>query len=392
MGENKYRLCGKNLIGLDLIGLDLADVDFSDSNLSEALLRNAILTRANLARALLNRVDLSNADLSDADLSDCSVQGANIENAILTGAILDNWKGDKNTRLWNAKCSHITTRIKNPLGSYTERREMGRAQIESIFSNNTKIVSLLFQERINWKAFNYASHKFQLEKNCLVQVVNAEESSLGDKISSLVISIPDHVNESEFRREFNRSYGLACKSLAKTTSVDLGNVSKTIKDLMDNQVNDYRYIVKLLSSPRTVTYQVETMNSIIDNSRNVEIHGAISGSTINLGRISAEVKNTVNSFTMANDSATAALGDLLIQLQQAVEKDAHLPNEDKEDLLMQIIALANLPNAKNHERKHAVVRNARKIFTATLKNLPDTAKIVEACSKLLPLIFKALGF
>jgi len=33
-----------------------------------------------------------------------------------------------------------------------------------------------------------------------------------------------------------------------------------------------------------------------------------------------------------------------------------------------------------------------KMFDATLKSLPDTAKIAEACSKLLPLILKALGF
>jgi hypothetical protein len=32
------------------------------------------------------------------------------------------------------------------------------------------------------------------------------------------------------------------------------------------------------------------------------------------------------------------------------------------------------------------------MFNATLQSLPDTAKIVEACSKLLPMVLKALGF
>jgi uncharacterized protein YjbI with pentapeptide repeats len=391
-GEIKYQLCGKNLTGLNLIGLDLTDVDFSDSNLSESLLRNAILTRVNLTRAILNRADLSNANLSDADLTDCLVKGANFENAILTGAILDNWKGDKDTRFWNATCSHIRSRIKNLFGSYTERREMKRGEIQSFFSNNTKVISLPFQECINWKALNYASHKFQLERNCLVRVEKVDESNQGDGMSFLVVSIPGHINEAKFRSEFDRSYKTACRSLVKSKNLDLEYVSRNIKDLIKNQANDYKYIVKLLESPRTITYQVETMNTFTDNSRNVKIRGDVNGSTVNLDRISAEVKNSVTSFRTSNDSENLELGKLLIQLQKAIEEEIHLPNEDKEDLLMQIIALTSLPKAKNYDNKNATVRNAKKIFTATLKGLPDTAKIVEACSKLLPLIFKALGF
>ena len=42
-------------------------------------------------------------------------------------------------------------------------------------------------------------------------------------------------------------------------------------------------------------------------------------------------------------------------------------------------------------KKEGLARKAKKMFEATLKSLPDTAKIVESCSKLLPLILKALG-
>ncbi|MGQ9869218.1 hypothetical protein [Leptodesmis sp.] len=38
------------------------------------------------------------------------------------------------------------------------------------------------------------------------------------------------------------------------------------------------------------------------------------------------------------------------------------------------------------------MRQAKKMFAAAVNTLPDTAKLAEARSKLLPLILKVLGF
>jgi hypothetical protein len=61
-------------------------------------------------------------------------------------------------------------------------------------------------------------------------------------------------------------------------------------------------------------------------------------------------------------------------------------------LLEQVQSLAEAKQVEEPAKREGIARKAMKMFDATLKSLPDTAKIVDACSKLLPLILKALGF
>jgi serine/threonine protein kinase len=132
-----------------------------------------------------------------------------------------------------------------------------------------------------------------------------------------------------------------------------------------------------------------------DQSRNFNIGGDFtlsqSGSTFNLGDISGDVANTINQLPDEIQSDKLSFKDLLTQLQSAIEEDSELPSEDKADLLAQVKTLAGVGKIPEQEEKQGMVRRARKIFDATLKGLPDTAKIVEACGKLFPLILKALG-
>ena len=388
--EIKY-LAGKNLAGLNLIGMDLKDINFTESDLSGALLRNANLKKANLTRTILNRVDFTNADLSDADLTGASVKGAKFDNAILTGAILDDWRGDSSTRLWNVVCSYINVRVKFSYSSYIEMRHLKKGELANSFSTNTKLVSLPFHDQVNWKAFNYALYKFQDENNCALQVTE-QGQSITDDVTTVTIAIPDQIDESDFRNELYKSYELAYNSIKAQNSPELSEVYRTLKETISHQGQDYKQIVKLLQKPRTVTYQVETMNQINDRSRKVEVHGNITGSTINLGEISGEVSNAVNSLPDSTNPSQLGIKELLTQLQKAIEEETQLPPEDKADLLEQVKALTEVPKTPDQEKKEGIVRKAKKIFNATLKGLPDTAKIAEACSKLLPLILKTLGF
>jgi uncharacterized protein YjbI with pentapeptide repeats len=384
-------LDGKNLAGLNLIGMDLKDIDFTESDLSGALLRNANLKKANLTRAILNRVDFTNVDLSDADLTGASVKGAKFDNAILTGAILDDWIGDSHTRLWNVVCSYINVRVKYSYSSYIQMRHLKKGELANSFSTNTKLVSLPFHDQVNWKAFNYALYKFQDENNCALQVTE-QGQSITDDVTTVTIAIPDQIDESDFRNELYKSYELAYNSIKAQNSPELSEVYRTLKETISHQGQDYKQIVKLLEKPRTVTYQVETMNQINDRSRKVEVHGNITGSTINLGEISGEVSNAVNSLPDSTNPSQLGIKELLTQLQKAIEEETQLPPEDKADLLEQVKALTEVPKTADQEKKEGIVRKAKKIFNATLKGLPDTAKIAEACSKLLPLILKTLGF
>ncbi|MGV0027784.1 hypothetical protein [Phormidesmis priestleyi] len=85
------------------------------------------------------------------------------------------------------------------------------------------------------------------------------------------------------------------------------------------------------------------------------------------------------------------LKELLTQLQEAIESDTDLPTPDKADLLKQVQNLAEAKQTEEPAQKESLTRKAKKMFEATLKSLPATATIVEASSKLLPLILKALG-
>jgi hypothetical protein len=75
----------------------------------------------------------------------------------------------------------------------------------------------------------------------------------------------------------------------------------------------------------------------------------------------------------------------LTQLQQAIEESTELPDTDKTDLLEQVQALAKVKETAEPVEKESLVRKAKKMFEVTLKGLPDTAKIIEACGKLLPI-------
>ena len=138
----------------------------------------------------------------------------------------------------------------------------------------------------------------------------------------------------------------------------------------------------------------KTMNDSTDSSQTVTIggNGNVTGSTVNLGTISGAVTNAISQ--LPADGSTPeqpSLRELLPQLQKVIEEEKELLIEDKADLLEQVKVLAEAKKMAEPEKREGLIRKARKIFDATIKSLPDTAKIVEACSKLLPLILKALS-
>jgi len=116
------------------------------------------------------------------------------------------------------------------------------------------------------------------------------------------------------------------------------------------------------------------------------------GSTLNLGEISGNVANKISQLPEVSGTEQPNLKALLTQLQQVIEADVDLSIEDKADLLEQVESLVKAEQAEQPAKKEGLIRKANKIFEATLKGLPATAQIVEACSKLLPMILKALGF
>jgi hypothetical protein len=111
------------------------------------------------------------------------------------------------------------------------------------------------------------------------------------------------------------------------------------------------------------------------------------------GKISAEVSSAIiPQLPSSPDSEKLGIRELLLRLEEAIEEDTELLPEDKVDLLEQVKVFVEAKQTLETHKKEGLVRRAKKVFDATLRSLPDTAKIVEASSKLLPLILKFLGY
>ena len=123
----------------------------------------------------------------------------------------------------------------------------------------------------------------------------------------------------------------------------------------------------------------------------INIGGNVTGSTLNLGEISGAVSNVVNQLSSTSDPTQPGLKELLIELQAKIESEPKLLPEAKADALAQVKALAEVGQDPQPPENQTLGRRAITFLKGTIAQLPDAAKLAEACSKLLPLIAKAIG-
>jgi hypothetical protein len=102
-------------------------------------------------------------------------------------------------------------------------------------------------------------------------------------------------------------------------------------------------------------------------------------------RFSGNVTHTIDHLP------TSELADLLKQLQSAIETEPNLPADDKAEALEQVGTLAKAGEQPQDGTLKKLSNTAIKILKGTVSSLPDTAKLADAASKLLPLIAKVLG-
>jgi hypothetical protein len=207
------------------------------------------------------------------------------------------------------------------------------------------------------------------------------------------VSVPPNTNKEKIHSEFNQQYEFALKALEARYQAELQAKDGEISRYREDSANMWEVIKLQAKKPIHVQAiaEAKTMNNSNDSSQTVNIGGNVTGSTINLGTISGNVTNAINQLPETSDSDQPNLKQLLTQLKEAIEADPDLPDADKADLLEQVQNLAEAKQTEEPAQKEGLARRAKKMFEATLKSLPDTAKIVEASSKLLPLILKALG-
>jgi len=438
-----------DLTNTNFTGATLKNTDFRDANLTRARFRkakkvdfarldNTILTNpkvlnllvtgngrgksyvgANLKGANLKRADLKEANLKDADIGQATFQGACLEGANLTlaqavgtnftsakmtGACLEAWNIESTTKLDNVDCRFVFL-LENPkpgTGEQERRPSSGEFQpgeFTKLFEEVLNTVDLIFRDGIDWKAFVTTFKKVQ-DENADTELAIQSIANKGNGVVVVKLDMPVDANKEKIHSDFMQNYQLALQAVEEKYKAQLQAKDEQIV-VYRQQSGEMTEIVRLLAN-KPINVQVDNkvenknMTNSSDASRKIEI-GSVgrdfnaSGQALNLGDISGTVTNTINQLPTSPEPEKPGIKELLTQLQAAIEADTNLPQEDKAEALEQVKALAEAGKSPQEGVMQKTAKTAMKILKGTVASLPTTATLVEACSKLLPLISKFLG-
>ncbi|MHC5759988.1 pentapeptide repeat-containing protein [Nostoc sp.] len=389
--------------------------NFFRTNLRGAYLQKAKLQDFDFTEAILDGADLRGAKLHDAKFVRTLVTDVDFSEANLTGCCIKDWSFNRQTCFQGVICEYIYRDLEDGEVRERYRYPVGRnflpGEFEAIVRKIETSYELVFEQEIDPISLSFVFEKFRLEDESLGLELQGLEQR-GD-LWIVKVGHREGVSHQQAGEMIYESYEDVRKvnQLALDDKNDqISRLSSYIQVLMDMLQKSVErtgssaaesVIVQVQGHPIYLTNQVgETMeNQNINAGGNVDasrgerftVGGDITGSTINLGEISGSVSNVLNQLPSSPEPTQPGIKELLIQLQQAVDEDTDLAPEDKADLLEHVKALAEAGQTPDQEKKKGLVRKARINFDGILKSLPSTANIIESCSKLLPLIIKALG-
>ena len=291
------------------------------------------------------------ANLTDADFTQATLTHTDFSNANLT-----------RTRWLQAKGLDFTRR---EVASSYETVELSVSD-----SINPQTAALALQQL----AQKYAD-KFQL-----LAIEGAGRSAL-----KLHTKVTESDNALQLSGELNQFY----RQIHLVNDQELTEKTQTIEILE-------KLLTKAIEKPNYYfdTEGEVTMTQSKGNVNISETSGNISGiaaagenqtmTGVAIGEISGSVTNTISQLPENLQSDQPNLKELLIQLQQAIETEAELPDEDKVEALEQVRTLAEAGQAPEDNVIQKAARTAMKILRGTTAGLSQTAKLVVACNKLLP--------
>lgn len=121
------------------------------------------------------------------------------------------------------------------------------------------------------------------------------------------------------------------------------------------------------------------------------VGGSVGGSFIG-GNSKENVSTIINQLPSSSEPDKPGIKELLIELEAAIEAEPNLTEDDKEDALDQVKSLAEAAQNPNDGGMKEKAKKAGRMLGRIISGIPTAAQLVEACSKLLPLITKAFGF
>jgi len=393
-----------DLRGANLEGASLIDASFIGANFSEATLHNANLAKAKLTQTQLYRTDLTGA--------------------CLTGAYIQDWAISTDTNLQGVKCKYIfmrlpTTDDPDPWRKPDNRHETFKEDDFSDFiAPIVKTLDLYRQQNIDPRQMARAFKTLDLYHHegidpsaaavALKQLAeNHPEAGLevvalegrGEEKIRLQARVMGKADQSKLSAEYFERY----REASALPYSDLQALLTGIEEKDERIRSLEKMVMTAIESNKSY---IETYYSLGDtvtekSSINIEAGGNIgnvSGVTggdveavLNLGTISGNVTNAINQLPESSESDEPGIKDLLLQLKEAIEADSDLPLKGKETALTQVQVLAEVAQDPEQPEKKDRGNQAANFLKGAASFLPDTAKLVEACTKLLPLIGKLLG-
>jgi len=377
--RNGYKKSYKNadLYNANLKGINLECADLEQANLSHAALQQANLKHANLTKAL--------------------AIGANFSQAYLTGACLESWNIDHTTTLDRVDCQFVyLLEQPNAIGS-RERRPHDSDKVfqpgdfEKLYTKVMTTVQLLLRNGVNPQAVAVAFQTLMQETPEITpDSVQAIEKKGSDVLVTL--QLPEGTDKGKVERTFDNAYQAKLEAQKNAELLEAEkHHSQEFKEVTLALAKNFG---NLLSNLTIVAGNENTMT----DHKNQGI-SAGSGSFINTGEIqmtnsllnmSGAVTNALNQLPETTIEQPG-IKELLVQLQAEIESDPELSEKGKTNALEQVKTLAEVGQNPEQPEKKSLGEKAMIFLKGTIANLPDTAKLAEASSKLLPLIAKALG-
>ena len=370
--------------------------DYIKANLRAANLNGVDLKGANLTGADISNATLHYADLQGANLREVLAIGADFTHAYLTGACLEAWNIDHTTKLEAVDCQYIF-RLEQPneFGSrerlpHNSDKLFQPGDFENYFKEVLDTVQLLIRKGATPQDFRAAFEALMKNHNVAANDIQGWQRKGDDLL--LTMQVPIGTDKGSIERDFDQMIEARLEA-AKNAGRLEGEYRRA-----DSLEKLSLALVNSLSDLVPTTISATAMND--SNNPNISAPAGsfintgnlqATGSTINLGSISGSVTNTIAQLQQSTDPEAAQLAAWLKELQGAIEAEPSLKPEDKAEALEQVGTLAKAGENPQDGALKKLSNTAVKILKGTIATLPDTAKLADACSKLLPLIRGVLG-
>ncbi len=253
-----------------------------------------------------------------------------------------------------------------------------------LYTKMINVVQVLLRNGMNRTAFAAAFQQLTSENpDIIYDSIQAVERQGDDALVTL--SVSETANKAEISRTLRESYENQVRQL-----------EAKVEELHQLRAADLKEVA--LAQKSQIFNQLvggNAMNESINRSQNINVDGnftiTATNSVVNLGEISGTVSNAIHQLQQSSQPETVQLAAWLDELQGLIEAEPNLKDDDKVEALEQVGTLAKAGENPQDGTLKKLSNTAVKILKGTIAALPDTAKLAEACSKLLPLISGALG-